>query len=155
MMHLVYLFVFWTDLPRVACQNCPSVEEAPSLKAVLDAFCRQDFGGFTVCKSLLHFHSADALIQSNARHQQDSSVEGKTSVGSANRTQWNGINGLYWSQIGNYAVAALKQYKDKLYKEEKCASSLMSISCQKKCQFYFVLFCFSFFCDTHWQTIND
>lgn len=45
-MYLVYLFVFWTDLPKVACQNCPSVEEAPSLKTVLDAFCRHDFGGF-------------------------------------------------------------------------------------------------------------
>lgn len=33
-----------TDLPKPACQNCPSVEEGPAMKTVLDAFCLQDFG---------------------------------------------------------------------------------------------------------------
>lgn len=39
------LFVI-TDLPKPACQNCPSVEEAPAMKTVLDAFCQHDFGKF-------------------------------------------------------------------------------------------------------------
>lgn len=48
------LFVFfWTDLPKAACQNCPIVEEAPSLKTVLDAFCHHDFGRFLNSATLL------------------------------------------------------------------------------------------------------
>ncbi|XP_034074647.1 sizzled [Gymnodraco acuticeps] len=31
------------DLPKPACQNCPSVEESPAMKTVLDAFCLHDF----------------------------------------------------------------------------------------------------------------
>ncbi|XP_042268429.1 sizzled [Thunnus maccoyii] len=34
---------FAKDLPKPACQNCPSVEEAPAMKTVLDAFCQHDF----------------------------------------------------------------------------------------------------------------
>ncbi|XP_068170221.1 sizzled [Antennarius striatus] len=34
---------FVKDLPRPACQNCPSVEENPSMMRVLDAFCSFDF----------------------------------------------------------------------------------------------------------------
>ncbi|XP_004069556.1 secreted frizzled-related protein 5 [Oryzias latipes] len=31
------------DVPKPACQNCPSVEDAPAVKTVLGAFCRHDF----------------------------------------------------------------------------------------------------------------
>ncbi|XP_068595874.1 sizzled [Brachionichthys hirsutus] len=34
---------FVKDLPRPACQNCPSVEDNPSMTTVLDAFCSFDF----------------------------------------------------------------------------------------------------------------
>lgn len=33
-----------TDLPKPVCQNCPSVEENPTIKYILDAFCTYDFG---------------------------------------------------------------------------------------------------------------
>lgn len=33
-----------TDLPKPACQKCPSVEEPSTMKTVLDAFCQHDFG---------------------------------------------------------------------------------------------------------------
>lgn len=35
-----------SDVPKPACQNCPSVEDAPAVKTVLGAFCRHDFGMF-------------------------------------------------------------------------------------------------------------
>lgn len=35
-----------TDLPKPACQNCPSIEDAPAMKTVLSAFCQHDFGKF-------------------------------------------------------------------------------------------------------------
>ena len=38
------LFFFFTDLPKPACQNCPSVEEYPAMKTVLDTLCLHDFG---------------------------------------------------------------------------------------------------------------
>ena len=38
------LFFFITDLPKPACQNCPSVEEYPTMKTVLDTLCQHDFG---------------------------------------------------------------------------------------------------------------
>ncbi|KAF6715747.1 Secreted frizzled-related protein 5 [Oryzias melastigma] len=31
------------DLPKPACQNCPSIEDAPAMKTVLSAFCQHDF----------------------------------------------------------------------------------------------------------------
>uniref|UniRef100_A0A4W6FNK5 Sizzled n=1 Tax=Lates calcarifer TaxID=8187 RepID=A0A4W6FNK5_LATCA len=34
---------FAKELPKPACQRCPSVEEAPAMKTVLDAFCQHDF----------------------------------------------------------------------------------------------------------------
>ncbi|XP_034031483.1 sizzled [Thalassophryne amazonica] len=34
---------FPKDLPKPACQSCPSVEEFPAMKTVLDAFCEHDF----------------------------------------------------------------------------------------------------------------
>lgn len=43
---LNYIYFFITELPKPACQRCPSVEEAPAMKTVLDAFCQHDFGKF-------------------------------------------------------------------------------------------------------------
>ncbi|KAM6961497.1 sizzled [Aplochiton taeniatus] len=34
---------FAKELPKPACQNCPSVEESPATKTVLDALCKDDF----------------------------------------------------------------------------------------------------------------
>ncbi|XP_056273679.1 sizzled [Pseudoliparis swirei] len=34
---------FTKDIPKPACQNCPSVEEAPATKRVLESFCQHDF----------------------------------------------------------------------------------------------------------------
>ncbi|XP_059918048.1 sizzled [Gadus macrocephalus] len=34
---------FTKDLPKPACQNCPSVEEYPTMKGVLDTLCQHDF----------------------------------------------------------------------------------------------------------------
>ncbi|KAG7270688.1 hypothetical protein CRUP_005355 [Coryphaenoides rupestris] len=35
--------LFTKDLPKAACQNCPSVEEYPPMKVVLDTLCLHDF----------------------------------------------------------------------------------------------------------------
>lgn len=43
---LNYDYFLITDLPKPACQNCPSVEESPAMKTVLEAFCLHDFGKF-------------------------------------------------------------------------------------------------------------
>lgn len=46
-----FLLFLILDLPKPACQNCPAVEEAPSMKKVLDAFCLHDFGKFQISES--------------------------------------------------------------------------------------------------------
>ncbi|KTG05091.1 hypothetical protein cypCar_00028665, partial [Cyprinus carpio] len=38
-----HISAFSKDFPQPVCQSCPSVEEAPSLKTVLDALCLNDF----------------------------------------------------------------------------------------------------------------
>ncbi|CAL1594380.1 unnamed protein product [Knipowitschia caucasica] len=35
--------LYGKDLPKPACQNCPSVEHSPAMKTVLDSFCHNDF----------------------------------------------------------------------------------------------------------------
>ncbi|XP_065133423.1 sizzled [Paramisgurnus dabryanus] len=38
-----HISAFSKEFPQPACQNCPSVEEVPSLKRVMDALCLSDF----------------------------------------------------------------------------------------------------------------
>ena len=70
MINVIIFFI--TDLPKPACQNCPSVEEYPTMKTVLDTLCQHDFGKQP---NITSQSSHRGCISPSCHHSSDSAIK--------------------------------------------------------------------------------